>query len=1397
MAGEGRLFISHASADNAETLALKDWLRDEGWSRLFLDIDEHEGIKAGTRWRDELANAIRRCDVVLVLVSPAWAASKWCLAELNTAGLQHKPVIACIIKPIPYEDIPATLSAEWQIVDLTQGVLDRTTEIAFDDGSPPVSVAFSSAQLRRLKIGLQSMGLEAGYFPWPPPGDPGRLPYPGLAPLLEEDAGIYFGRDGKIGDALKLLRRIRADGNSKMMVILGASGSGKSSFMRAGLLPRLKRDDRHFLCLPAVRPSTRPLTGQAGLVPALVTAFREAGIPRSLDAVETAVESGPQHVHDMLRELVAVKPVDVFADTASAEPTLVLPVDQGEELLAANATGETARFLEIIEWLVTRERGENEADTFQLVVLVTIRTDQYDAFQSLPHKKDIQREDFSLPPMPIGEYGEVIRGPGRRQVEAGRPLAIDDALIDALLIDIQNGGTKDSLPLLAFTLQRMYRRFGDSGAMMLEGYEKLGRLRGSITAAIERVMELADEDRRIPVDRKARMVLMRRGLVPWLAGIDPETNTVRRRIARMSEIPDEARPLMDIMLKERLLSSDRNPETGEVTVEPAHEALLRQWSDLDEWLKERLSDYGTINGVQRAAMEWAANGKRENWLSHRGDRLKDAEASAAKEDFRKLLEPTDFEYIAACRAMEDAIEAAKTAALRKEADMMRRIASTLKRLLGLAVVTTGIVAIAAILVFSLYRQAEAERTNALAALDVVRSQDALRDGRLEDAVSSGLSAFRRVEKEETRSAFLRAALEISPHLDFVYPVGDAAPMSLAWRGDGTLDIAARQGFLLTAPSGNAISRRGFARTGDVPGDSTITVGLYPAFGGMIGVLAEGDLLFASGRNAAVEMAPRPDELPLKQRGVVADAALDGSVIAAVTANGSAAIWSCQESATQGETPACVRRLADVENITAVTVGADGGRILAGDINGLIHDIGGDRVAAAEFASVPGGIEVMDLSRTGRYLAAATATGEIYVLDRDTGREKQVVRIAVNGARVPILAWSPAHDELLYACGATALCLWRVGAEQEQRPTSFFGHNRTVLQAAWAEDGERVASIDGESLLVWNRTPDVRVRKTLAGPDAAPKSFSVNRAAGLLAVGDEVGRIWLVGRDGSFVRWDVANAPETRVSDLAWSVDGRLAALFRTAGFAVGAAAMPGNFRVVEDAGEMQDIAWAGGERLALMPIRSSEIAIATVSGDAPAVLLPKVGEAVAPWAGIANAAGDTLYANYTDGSLRRWNIVDATSETLLEAAPAGQDKRIGMKSLVLGGDGRMIATTGQNGDVVLVNIDGGGKRSFLTDSPTSKTVAFSPAGDRLAALSMEGDLYVWRLADGERLLSLRIVPQRSFAGELKSGILRAVSFDWFDDGHLAVATGTGDIEIVALDEMLWEERAGAVLRHVK
>ena len=177
-------------------------------------------------------------------------------------------------------------------------------------------------------------------------------------------------------------------------------------------------------------------------------------------------------------------------------------------------------------------------------------------------------------------------------------------------------------------------------------------MKGSIEAAVERALKAADADSAIPKDRVSRLALLRRGLIPWLAGIDPDTGAPRRRIARLSEVPSEARPLIQHLVEQRLLATDVAKDTGENTIEPAHEALLRQWGLLQGWLAEDGGLLAVLEGVKRASRDWAANAKNAAWLAHATDRLAAAERLSARPDLAANLEPTDREYLAACRRAE-------------------------------------------------------------------------------------------------------------------------------------------------------------------------------------------------------------------------------------------------------------------------------------------------------------------------------------------------------------------------------------------------------------------------------------------------------------------------------------------------------------------------------------------------------------------------------------------------------------------------------------------------------------------------------------------------------------------------------------------------------------------------
>ena len=106
-------------------------------------------------------------------------------------------------------------------------------------------------------------GPSTSLFPWPAANEPRRAPYRGLKALEPQDAAVFFGRDAWIVRGLDQIRGLVEGGIERLLVILGASGAGKSSFLRAGLFPRVARDDRNFLPLPVIRPGRAAINGDA------------------------------------------------------------------------------------------------------------------------------------------------------------------------------------------------------------------------------------------------------------------------------------------------------------------------------------------------------------------------------------------------------------------------------------------------------------------------------------------------------------------------------------------------------------------------------------------------------------------------------------------------------------------------------------------------------------------------------------------------------------------------------------------------------------------------------------------------------------------------------------------------------------------------------------------------------------------------------------------------------------------------------------------------------------------------------------------------------------------------------------------------------------------------------
>ena len=411
------------------------------------------------------------------------------------------------------------------------------------------------------------------------------------------------------------------------------------------------RDDANFLPLSIIRPDTAAITGTTGLIHSIQEAFNARGQSLNRAEIMTAINAGASQLLPLLSRLAEnVRAPDISGETQRAPPALVLSIDQGEELFLAEGAKEAQTFLALLKDLAL-------AGAPNLIALFTIRSDSYERLQTTKALEGVRQEIFALPPMPRGAYQTIVEGPAQRLKDSKRQLKIEPTLTQALLTDIEEGGGKDALPLLAFTLERLYREYGADNDLLLGEYVALGGIRGSIQAAVDAALKAANSDPTIPKEPSERLALLCRALIPALAGVDPETRAPRRRVARLSEIPHEARGLINCLVQTRLLVTDEITDDvsdkRETIIEPAHEALLRQWDTLQGWLKDDSTALLSLESVRAAARDWRSSNKTSDWLSHNAGRLEDAERLRQREDFARFIGTVEQAYLEACRAQEN------------------------------------------------------------------------------------------------------------------------------------------------------------------------------------------------------------------------------------------------------------------------------------------------------------------------------------------------------------------------------------------------------------------------------------------------------------------------------------------------------------------------------------------------------------------------------------------------------------------------------------------------------------------------------------------------------------------------------------------------------------------------
>jgi WD40 repeat protein len=630
-----RIFLSHSSNDARAAVALKQWLaeqRPQVVNEIFLDIDPAAGLQLGARWKAQLFKNNSRCEAVICLLSKSWEASHECKTEYRTAEGLGKQILLARLEDLGDSDI----TSEWQRCDLYAD--GEQTEITVAGGPP---VRFNTAALTRLRKAIEGSGIGPENFVWPPAKDPQRAPYRGWEPFEDIDAAVFYGRDAAIARGLEELRSMRGSGLKSLFVVLGPSGSGKSSFLHAGLIPRLQREDRRFVVLGIMRPERNALTGNRGLAAAIFDARKKLKLPAPLGEIKRACLQDPDRVYELLvqvRTAAAGRLVD--AGPEASAPTLMLPVDQAEELFSADAGPQAEKFLQLITSVLARIN----ATEVGLIVATSIRTDRYEVMQNHPALDGVGAVLFNdLKPMPTTEFRKVITGPASRSEQADQQVRFAPDLVARLIADASEGA--DTLPLLSLTLARLYTDWLDVGSHELTGadYERTGGLKNVVNNEIEEI--LAQDTR----ERHTALALLRSAFIPWLATINPDSDQPMRRVAPYNKLPDDSRRLIDALVAKRLMVKDTRD--GEVVVEVALESLLHQWHELAGWLREERQNLITADDLERNAAAWESHDRDPAWLVA-GTRLADAENLADTAHFADRLAGAR-NYLGASRRAED------------------------------------------------------------------------------------------------------------------------------------------------------------------------------------------------------------------------------------------------------------------------------------------------------------------------------------------------------------------------------------------------------------------------------------------------------------------------------------------------------------------------------------------------------------------------------------------------------------------------------------------------------------------------------------------------------------------------------------------------------------------------
>ena len=577
------IFLSHATDDDVSSLAAD--LR----ARTFV-VTDHNPVEFADKIlpvqsQDEetIRQAIRAAQVVLLVISPRIRSSTQVREHLRICNIYRRPILGFWVTGERIEDL---LAAGVTFTDLIDARGPRYKH-ALDEIMALLEHHYSGGSL------AEQMLVAPDFEP--------RNPYKGLQPFTRTDRGDFFGREtlirGMISRLQDLLQPVSAGSlANRMLTIVGPSGSGKSSSVMAGLLPRL---------LEGAISGSESWTYPDPLLPGL----------HPLDALAQSIatcipDERMQMVHDALDRPDGLGLHQLALSISRNGTRIVLLIDQLEELFSSDvAEVERQQFIKLLVTAATEPQGP-------VVVLLTLRADFYDRPFAYPDLgRLIQYNQCAVLPMEIEDLRAIIERPA---LLPDVRLVFEQDLVGDLLYEIRN--QPGTLPLLEFTLSQLFEhRRGHY--LTCHAYQEIGGVRGALAKHAEATYASLPSDEH----RQLARVLFTRLLQPGGIGQDP----IRRRAA-LEEFTLENGEQTQILsqtigtfLAARLLTT--NTTKGVTTLEVGHEALLCEWPRLVDWARKSDTDIRLQQTISSDVAQWEQRGRPKDRL-YRGTRLKEVQA---------------------------------------------------------------------------------------------------------------------------------------------------------------------------------------------------------------------------------------------------------------------------------------------------------------------------------------------------------------------------------------------------------------------------------------------------------------------------------------------------------------------------------------------------------------------------------------------------------------------------------------------------------------------------------------------------------------------------------------------------------------------------------------------------